>query len=47
VGSSIGDAAEIVKGLKEGDKVVIEGQEHLVDLAGVQSTLLKEGWRQP
>jgi multidrug efflux pump subunit AcrA (membrane-fusion protein) len=47
VGSSIGDLAEIVKGLKEGDKVVIEGQESLVDLAGVQSTLLEEGWRQP
>ena len=47
VGSSIGDAVEIVKGLKEGDKVVIEGQERLVDLAGVESTLLEEGWRQP
>jgi hypothetical protein len=33
--------------VKEGDRVVIEGQERLFDLANVKSTLLEEGRRQP
>jgi HlyD family secretion protein len=47
VGSPRGDLVEIIKGVKEGDRVVIEGQERLFDLANVKSTLLEEGRRQP
>ena len=45
IGSVRGDLVEIVKGLKDGDQVVIEGQERLFDLATVKSTLLSEGRR--
>jgi multidrug efflux pump subunit AcrA (membrane-fusion protein) len=45
IGSERGDLVEILKGVKEGDRVVIEGYERLFDLATVRSTLVSEGRR--
>jgi len=44
-GSERGDLVEIIKGLRDGNRVVIEGQERLFDLAAVESTFLPEGRR--